>query len=185
MLKNTEWHTTTSRPKKKRILIAIASLAVLILFLVLILPLFYSDNDKDKISAQMDMLLKSELQNQGVETSGQRLDDLIISHVTCNVLQVGESSCRIEISAPDMRSLFESVIDLNKNVSDPAQERKDMESTIEGALEKGDFILRTVIVDVQYKKHGGEIEIVENEDLADAIYGGLLSFVNEMVGEVS
>ena len=166
----------SSGNKKLLIIIIIAAAAAAAVIAAVLLT------RKDPVN-QAGESLQKQLEANGetldTEDTGTRIAELIYKNAKWEIKSVKNGTAVISISAPDFYTLFK---DLAKDTT-PADAYEynalisDLESSLERALSRGNYSRIEKDVSVPVSSDGS---VTMTFDLADALYGGMLSLSNEL-----
>ena len=106
---------------------------------------------------------------------------LLNEKTICMVESIGTDSMELAITTPDLRALFMEHIDETAVVTDPVAESDRITQAVLDRLEASDCPMVTNEVTVELDLTGEDPEIVMTEELADAIYGNLLTLFDELM----
>ena len=119
-------------------------------------------------------------------TEGDAVAELIYTQATYSVLSADGSSCTLSVSAPDVAAIYYSALDETNAagtvVGDPesgAALQDAVLASMRSALESGGFTMRTCEVVVPIENG----QAVLTYELADALYGGLLTLCDELTAQ--
>lgn len=167
---------TSSGSKKWLIIIIIAAAAAAVIIAAVLLT-------RKSPAQQAEESLKSQLAANGetldTEDTGTRIAELIYRNAKWEVKSAKNGTAVISVSAPDFYALFKSLA--NDTAPADADEYdafiSDLESSLEKALSRGNYSRMEKEVSVPIASDGS---VTMTFDLADALYGGLLSLSNEL-----
>lgn len=117
-----------------------------------------------------------------IETSeSAKMLSLINEKTVCNIESIHADSIELSITAPDMRTLFLEQTDENADNTDPVAESARILEAVLARLEAEDCPLVTNKVTAALDHSSGSAQIVMSEELADAIYGNMLTLFDELM----
>lgn len=157
--------------KKKTKILLTAGGALFLVAVVISAALLLHNRTPDageKISEYIDSAM--ELERTG-ESAGSDIEDEIISHVAYSVLEKSENAVRLSVTAPDMSALVDEMIA-------HCASQEDGSAYLLDALESGDFETVTSTIEVELDENGAP---VDSYAFADAMYGGLLTKMEELL----
>lgn len=108
---------------------------------------------------------------------------LLNEKTICMVESIGADSMELAITTPDLRAIFMEHIDETAVVTDPVAESDRITQAVLERLAASDCPMVTNEVTVELTLTGEEPEIVMTEELADAIYGNILTLFDELMTE--
>ena len=119
-------------------------------------------------------------------TEGDAVSELIYTQATYSVLSADGSSCTLSVSAPDVAAIYYSALNETNAagavIGDPesgAALQDAVLKSMRSALESGSFTMRTCEVVVPIENG----QAVLTYELADALYGGLLTLCDELTAQ--
>jgi len=116
-----------------------------------------------------------------IHSSEILLNNLIIDNASYTVISSDESVMILEITAPDMRTLFSSLVDFDATVIDPLAETEYLIANIIIILESASFPTMTNTVEIGICQVDGQASLILEYDFWDALYGGMLSLFYELM----
>ena len=116
------------------------------------------------------------------EPSGSSEMLILLNEKTiCKINSIGTDTMELSITTPDLRALFMEHIDETTIVTDPVAESDRITQAVVARLQGSDCPMVTNEVTAELDLTGEEPEIVMTEELADAIYGNLLTLFDELM----
>ena len=139
---------------------------------------------QDKVRAQVEVIVHPTIDKDEIASGDDVLSAAIRRHVTYEIKKMDEhkKTFKLEISAPDMGKLVDSMIDPQKVVLDDSAESQEIEDTFLTALKNGKTQQIKTMIDVRYTLQNGIIALsFDEKKMADALSGRLLSKYEELL----
>lgn len=109
---------------------------------------------------------------------------LINEKTHCSIGAIHADSVELSITAPDMKAIFAEQLDTQTAITDPAAESERMMAAVLARLQSDDcpMVTNAVTAAIQQGEAGAEIAMAE--DLADAMYGNLLTLFDALYAQI-
>lgn len=140
------------------------------------------NNSVEEIEKELDSILNSSEAAEETKNTEFPIAELIYQDMSYRIVEVDDSFCKISVKAPNIHKLFLDIFD--STIYDVPSDMDEYENAVNQLLNKiyiemsaGNYEYVTNIVEVPFNEDG-EIEITY--ELADALYGGLLSLQQEV-----
>ena len=109
---------------------------------------------------------------------------LINEKTRCSIGAIRVDSVELSITAPDMKTIFTEQLDIQTTITDPAAESERMMAAVLARLQADDCPMVTNTVTAAILQGETGAEIVMAEDLADAMYGNLLTLYDALYAQI-
>lgn len=157
----------------------------IIAFFIIFVLLLFSGCQKSyeqKVNEAFDNLLtdRYNYEQQDITKEGVQIAELIFEKTTYTIEDVSENQCIVNIVAPNVSEIFwdcfnaENYTDLKKEDYQTAED--ELMSMIKDVLKKNEYSFKETRLEVPLVN--GEPQVTY--ELADALYGGLYSLVDEL-----
>lgn len=154
-------------------LAGVLALAGAVTAAALLLPRSGSAADAgDRLDAYIRTALAEPPENDG---AGASIESEILEHMSYTVTARAESSATLSVTAPDMGALIDEMMARGGS-------KEEGEAFLLAALQNGEFDTATTEVAVELDENGAP---VDSFAFADAMYGGLLTKMDELLGEAA
>lgn len=155
-----------------------------VIFFVLLLSSCGS-RKADYIDEQLKTAYFTDGDNQSFDSNSNNdsatIRNLLMKNVEYIITSVGEENCIVEVRAPNMSKLLMESVESSGGLE--FEEAKKIASQyIIDALTSGDYEESVVQITVLIDENG---EIIDYSELTDAIYGGLASYLEKLLVELS
>ena len=108
------------------------------------------------------------------------IGSLVIENATYSILSSDETKIELEVTAPDMRTLFSYLLDFDADMTDPHAEYDRIAANIIASLERGAPTVTNIVV-VGIEQIDGQPSLIMCDEFLDAMYGGMISFFHELM----
>ena len=156
----------TERVRKKGLRIAVLCLAGLV---IVALALFFVIRRAHPNAGARLMSYMEQEDALASERTGSALEEAIYAHATVHVDDSTRTEVQLTVTAPDMALLLEDI-----------RQNGGTSQTILDRLENGDYPERVTALRTEIDDDGRPLEAW---DFLDALYGGLLSYMEELAEE--
>ncbi len=115
---------------------------------------------------------------EDMDDMGATLEAAIVSCGSYEIISQTNENCEIKVIAPNVKKLLVEVVEEFGN--EPENVEK-IEKAVIGRLLKDDFDTVSTVVTVGVDYSRGYMRLVYTEEFANAMYGGLLEYYNELI----
>ena len=175
--------------KKKRKICLLIIAVIVVVGIVIAGVIIATNNNQDKktikaVENQLQTLLEQsdEVAASAPDDNANNIGEFVYSKMTYEVLEATESSCKIRVNAPSLYKVFHKIYDPD-NI-DTATDIEGYNAVVEKILEQiyqsltdGEYEMVSADVVVPLDSEG---KIKMTRELVDAMYGGFLTFQDEL-----
>lgn len=108
------------------------------------------------------------------------INGMITDMVSYKVISEYDNYVILEITAPDMKAILKNIASSDATFDDVAEEMTRIEDFVTQALMSDNLQFVTNIVEVEFVEHNDYFEIIPNDEYVNAVYGGMISYYNEL-----
>lgn len=172
-------------------------LYLLILFLtivagVLSIIAYKTYKDSKNVAVFKDLknyieISQNSMNEEPFNTISSEIADIILDNTTVKLIKADKEKCTLEITSPDCGLICQRIMDSSNNWdrSDFIASKTYFLQTLKSELESRTFEYLTSNIELEVVKNGNRYEIIETEEYMDAMYGGLLSYYNELSSKLT
>lgn len=181
---NIDYKKKNSNQKKIIISVIAIVIALIILFSVLISKDIIGkkiSDDKLKKAIKSSYMITSG--NDNIEYEPNIVNQMISQKVKIYVIEHDDNQAKLSVTAPDIPSIIADIT--NSDEYKNAGNKYDyLNNQVKLKINSEDCKMVNNEVTVNIENNEGEIKIEESEDYADAIYGGLISYMKNQTEEI-
>ena len=171
------------RDKRKMFLLILFSISITGVLSTIIFKT-YRNREDAKVFSELNNYIKVNSYSIGDETLtvANEITNMIMNYNTINVIDANNNNCTLEIIYPNVAQICKKIMASSENWdrSNFLASKTYFLDTLKNQLESQNFEYLSQDIELKVVKNGDKYEFIETEEYMDAIYGGLLTFYNEL-----
>lgn len=141
------------------------------------------DQVEEAVSSNLE--ISDEIKSAAEINDGAKIRLNLSENTTAEVIEIDGNTARLSITAPDMKKILSQILSEDAVFDDEEKELDRIKDYVAKKLASGNFETLTKEVTVEIETDGDGFRIIENDEYYDAVYGGMLSYYDEIAEEQS
>jgi len=144
------------------------------------------DKESDRQADKDEKNESGFLPHMKLNTAADEITELIFNCTQIQIIKSDKQTCVLSVTSPDCAMIFNSILESSDewDKTDFASSKAYVLERFRKELKDPSLPVMARRVELEVVKNGGQYEIVETEEFLDALYGGLISYYNELSEKV-